>query len=97
MHNGTTPARGFWRPHQLVHHITLLELKAVRLTMEMFLDELRGHRVRLYEDNQAVMHILNNVTTRSSAIMAELRKLWRLLDENDIDLRAEYIRSAANV
>ena len=97
MHNGTTPARGFWRPHQLVHHITLLELKAVRLTVETFLDELRGHRVRLYEDNQAVMHILNNVTTRSPAIMAELRKLWRLLDENNIDLRAEFIRSAANV
>ena len=29
--------------------------------------------------------------------MTELRKLWWLLDTNDITLRARYIRSAANV
>jgi len=40
---------------------------------------------------------LTNVTSRSPALMAELRKLWRLLDLADISLRTRYIRSAANV
>jgi hypothetical protein len=95
--NNTTPARGFWRPHQLQYHITHLELLAVRLTVETFLDDLRGRRVKLFEDNQAVMYIINKLSTKSPEIMAELRRLWLLLDTNDIRLRAEYIRSAENV
>ena len=95
--NYTTPARGFFRPHQLQMHITHLELLAVRLTVETFLDDLRGRRVKLFEDNQAVMYIINKLSTKSPAIMTELRRLWLLLDTNDIRLRAEYIRSAENV
>lgn len=95
--NHTLPARGFWRPHQREDHITLNELRAVRLTVETFLERLKGKRVLLWEDNRAVMHILTNLTTRSPDIMVELRKLWYLLDTNDITLRARYIRSAANV
>jgi hypothetical protein len=30
-------------------------------------------------------------------MMTKLRKLWHLLDENGINIRARYIRSAANV
>ena len=30
-------------------------------------------------------------------MMDELRKLWELIDTNDISIRARYIRSAANV
>ena len=66
------------------------------LTVETFLDQLRGRRVRLFEDNQAVVTILTNATTRSPELMRELRKLWHLLDHNGIELQAEYIRSAAN-
>ena len=95
--NCTTPAHGFWRAAQRRLHITHLELKAVRYTVECFLKELRGHETLLWCDNQAVVHILTNVTSRSPELMAELRRLWLLLDCNDIKLRARYIRSAANV
>jgi hypothetical protein len=30
-------------------------------------------------------------------MMDELRKLWELIDTNNINIRARYIRSAANV
>jgi hypothetical protein len=30
-------------------------------------------------------------------MMAELRRLWRLLDVNDIGIRPRYIRSAASI
>jgi hypothetical protein len=95
--NGLRPTRGFWRASQRELHITLKELKAVRFTVETFLADLNGKRVLLWEDNQGVVAILTNVTSKSPALMTELRKLWWLLDTNDITLRARYIRSAANV
>eukprot|EP00873_Tetraselmis_striata_P028713 jgi/Tetstr1/448977/TSEL_036202.t1 len=40
---------------------------------------------------------MTTLTSRSWAMMAELRRLWYLLDSQGIRLRACYIRSAANV
>jgi hypothetical protein len=51
----------------------------------------------MHEDNQAIVAILNHLTFRSLAMMDELRKLWELIDTNDINIRARYIRSADNV
>eukprot|EP00873_Tetraselmis_striata_P036044 jgi/Tetstr1/456308/TSEL_043064.t1 len=78
------------------HHITWKELKAVRLAVESFLPHLAGRNVFLHEDNQAVCHVPSGLTSRSPGVMAELRRLWCLLDSHGIHLRARYIRSAAN-
>ena len=45
----------------------------------------------------AAVWILTSMVSRSPQLMHELRKLWYVLDAHDIDLRALYIRSAANV
>jgi hypothetical protein len=95
--NGLKPAAGAWRLHQKGLHITLKELKAVRFTVETFVRELNGKKVLMWEDNQAVVAVLTGLTSKSSALMSELRKLWWALDVNDISLRVKYIRSAANV
>ena len=95
--NEELEARGFWYGTDREKHITWKELKAVRLSVESFLPLLRGGRVLLHEDNQAVVGVLSNLTSRSPAMMSELRKLWYLLDNNDIWLQPRYIRSAANV
>lgn len=95
--NSSVPAHGFWRTAQRRCHITLLELKAVRFTVESFLQELKGKDVLHWCDNQAVVQVCTNVTSRSPSLMKELRKLWRLLDLADISLRTRYIRTAANV
>ena len=89
-------ARGSWRQHQQELGITLKELKAVRFGVEAFLSQLRGRYVRLDEDNMGVVYILGKLTTREPRIMRELRKVWRLLSENDISLEVHYIRSADN-
>ena len=91
------PAFGFWSRTEADLHITHRELIAVRLWVEWFLERVRGRRVLLYEDNQAVVAMLTTLVSRSPALMAELRKLVELLDTNDIALRALYIRSADNV
>ena len=51
----------------------------------------------LHEDNQAVVAILTKLTSRSPALMNELRKLWHIMDANDIAIRPRYIQSAANI
>jgi hypothetical protein len=50
-----------------------------------------------HEDNTGVVATLTKLTTRSPVMMAELRRLWYLLDVNDIRIRPRYIRLAANI
>ena len=95
--NETTESRGYWGLQDREEHITFKELKAVRHAVEVFLPQLQGRDVLLHEDNQAVVSILTHLTSRSPAMMCELRKLWFLLDSHDIRIRPQYIRSAANV
>ncbi len=52
--------------------------------------------VRLYCDNQAVVAMLSHFTSRNPELMRRMRRLWILLDLNDIELQARYIRSEAN-
>ena len=69
----------------------------MRYTVETFLRELAGRRVHLWEDNQAVVQVLTHQTSRSPALMRQLRRLWWTLDMHQIHLRVSYIRSEANV
>ena len=94
---GPRVSGGFWSTEErLLYHITLKELIAVRRGIETHRADLEGHVVRLWEDNAAVVHIIQNKTSRSFALMAELRLLLALLDELRIDLRPRYIRSHLN-
>lgn len=90
-------ARGFWTSPTREAHITLKELQAVRHAVETFLPHLQGRRVLLHEDNQSVIGVLTHLTSKSPAMMTELRKLWYLLDTCNISLRPRYIRSTANI
>eukprot|EP00873_Tetraselmis_striata_P000827 jgi/Tetstr1/421091/TSEL_012135.t1 len=65
--------------------------------VESFLPHFAGRRVLLHEDNHAVCNVLAGLTSRSPEMMAELRKLWYLLDINGLHMIARYIRSAANI
>ena len=95
--SGAPPAAGFWTAAEAAVHITWRELRAVRLFVQWYLDSLRGRRLLLHEDNQAVVAMLTSLTSRSPELMAELRSLVELLDFNEVSLRAVYIRSAENV
>jgi 8-oxo-dGTP pyrophosphatase MutT (NUDIX family) len=78
-------------------YISWKELKAVRLAVPSLPPLLRGRKILLHEDNQEVVAVLSHITCRSLAMMDDLRKLWELIDTNNISIRARYIRSAANV
>jgi len=56
----------------------------------------RGQHILLWEDNLAVVHIVCNGSSRSPALMAELRRLWGFMAEHNITLLPRYIRSEDN-
>ena len=88
---------GFATPGPAAHFPPQREWAKFGPLVVIVLKELAGRRVRLFEDNQAVVAILRHQTVRSPEMMEELRKLWWILDSNDIQLYPEYIRSADNV
>jgi hypothetical protein len=71
--NEQLEARGFWSAKDQQHHITWKDSKTVRLAVLSFLPLLRGRKVLLHEDNQAVVAVLCHLTSRSPAMMDELR------------------------
>lgn len=75
----TSEARGILSLDELARHITRKDLRAVRLG-ELSLRALAGRRVLLHEDNHAVVSALAGLTSRSPALMAELRLLRRVVD-----------------
>jgi hypothetical protein len=72
------------------------ELVAVRRGNVRFANNLRGHTVCLYEDNQAVVAIIKNHTSSSPLPMNELSLSMVLLEQLDIRLVPRYIRSELN-
>jgi hypothetical protein len=94
--NGRLEARGFWGPEDEHHHITWKALKAVGLAVLSFLPHLAGRNILLHEDNHAACYVVAGLTSRSPEMMNELRRLWYLLDTNNIHIRPRYIRSSAN-
>jgi hypothetical protein len=51
----------------------------------------------LHEDIQYVIGVLTHLTSRSPAMMCDLRKFFLLIDEFDIKIKTTYIRSSANI
>eukprot|EP00873_Tetraselmis_striata_P034755 jgi/Tetstr1/455019/TSEL_041876.t1 len=83
--------RPIYKPVETVYYMHIdssgygyKELKAAQYTVFTFLSELRGRHVPLHEDTMGVVYILANLTSRSPLLMTELRKLWYILDANDI-------------
>ena len=89
---------GFWSAWEAGKHITFRELRAVRLFLEHYVHSLRGRRLLLWEDNQAVVGILRGFTTRSAepAMRADLEEIIGVLEAESILLSVRYIRSKDN-
>lgn len=97
--NEVVPARSFHGADRQHLHINLLELGAVRLGLLSFVNFLKDPTtlVRLMTDSQVVMHVVNNGSSKSKAVMAELRRLHTTCRALGVTLRAEYLPSAVNM
>jgi hypothetical protein len=85
-------------------HITILELKTVRLALREGSRALRLARERgdklgggaLQEKNMG-MYVVNQWLSKSPAVMAELRKLHRLCGHHGLTLDLHHLPSALNL
>lgn len=97
--DGLVPARGYHADDRKALHINLLELGAVRLGLLSFVDFLREPAtiVRLRTDSRVAMEVINSGSSRSPALMQELRRLHKVATALGVTLRAEYLPSALNM
>ena len=94
---GVWEAKGLRDPHFRMKPITFLELRAVTDNLKAFSEDIRtGTHLRVWEDNEAVVHILNTMTTRSLALMKELRALHRVMLKLGISIESRYVPFAVN-
>ena len=89
-------ARGFWEKDERHMHITQLELRAVQRVLETGMSLLRERHLHIYTDNMAVKYVMTTGTSRSRAMMGDVRRIYRLLDANAVTLHLSYIPSKQN-
>ena len=93
------PAAGFFTVAQRDLHINVKEVVAVRFCLLAFGAQLLGEEglLRLRVDSRVAMHVINGFSSRSPALMDELRKLHAVAQRYRVTLRASWLPSVANV
>ena len=91
-------ASGLWDPSEMRQHINLLELKAVKLGLQSFLDHCRGKTVLVMSDNSTVVsHLKHQGGTKSWNMCQRTLDLLKWSLENNITLQSRYIPGQRNV
>lgn len=72
-------------------HITVKELVPVNLAISTWGEFMRNRRVRAICDNTAVVHIINNQSSRNPEVMVWVRNLVLLILKFNICLEAEHV------
>jgi ribonuclease HI len=94
----SVPARGLFIPTDAEPvSINQRELLAAILGLSTFLQVARSLHVNLLSDSQVSLAVVRNWTSRSPRLMALLRILRRLCEENGISLGLQYIPSVLNI
>eukprot|EP01094_Clydonella_sp_ATCC50884_P024628 TRINITY_DN6238_c1_g1_i1.p1 TRINITY_DN6238_c1_g1~~TRINITY_DN6238_c1_g1_i1.p1 ORF type:complete len:647 (-),score=118.45 TRINITY_DN6238_c1_g1_i1:15-1955(-) len=87
---------GVWTQEEERRHITWKELSAIRRTLEAAGDQIRGQSILVRADNVAAVAYVNKLTGKSAAMAEEARALWRLVTEQEAQIRAVYLPGAQN-
>ena len=85
-----------WDADLLPLHINFKELRDVHRSLLVCRSDLQGHSVLLFCHNTTVVQLLRKGTSSSPLLMAELRQVWRLLIDMQVDLVPVYIPSDDN-
>ena len=76
--------------------IQVLELYPILVLVGINASDMKDSVIRVRCDNQALVHCLNNLTSKNSSVMKLMRILVLYLLSNNISLVAEYISSKDN-
>lgn len=90
-------ARGFFSPEQRQLHINTKEVLAVRLSLESLEDLLAaGEVVSLFVDSQVALHVIEGLSSRSAPLLAELRRLHKVVQRLGVTLTGAWLPTAEN-
>jgi len=88
--------QGRWSRYMAGQHIMVRETAAVRLGLRSFLPVCAGKVVEAVVDNSASFYGVKHWASRSQGLMGQMRKIFSLLDREEITLVPRLIKSAAN-
>lgn len=89
-------AAGVWPETWKAFNIALLEFYPILLAFKLFGPEIKNSKVCLHTDNQAVMNIINNQTSKDPYIMVMVRDYVLTLLTHNIEVKAVYIPTKLN-
>ena len=95
--NKTAFVHGIWSKAESASHITHLELRGVLNSVKALLPRLSHRRTLLFVDNQAVVYIIRNFTSRSPVLMAELRGLVGICETANATLDVQWVPTDRNL
>ena len=85
-----------WHENGFTKDITVLELFPIVAAIFIWGNELRNKKIRFYCDNQAVVHILNTMTSKSPAVMMLMRVFTLQCLHYNCWVKASHISGAKN-
>lgn len=95
--NSSAEARGCHGVDRNGLHINCLELGAVTRALLSFRHLIpAGSIIRLRPDSMVALHVMRAGSSRSPALMSEMRDLFHLCNDMDVELRIEHVSSALN-
>ena len=94
---GTSWFYGQWPASWSTQHITLLELYPIVASLHAWAHTLRNKRILFFTDNLALVHIINQTSSRDPKIMVLLRRLVIIAMQFNIHFRSKWLPGCTNV
>ena len=97
-HLGSIPVSGTWQLKEKSLSINLRELKAIRLGLLHFSEDLEGKAVAVFSDNAtAIAYLRNQGGTLSRLLNNEAQKILRWAEEQEVSIIPQFIPGRNNV
>lgn len=78
-------------------NIAIKELLPIVLAVQLWSAQLRNRRILFFTDNEAVVHVINNTTSKVIEIMHLVRRLVSICLVNNVQFRAKHIPGRHNI
>ena len=83
--------QGSWPASWLDKHIAVRELFPIVLALKLWFSQLCGKRLLILCDNEAVVYVSNDQTSRDSNLMSLIRTMAVLVMQHNVILRAKHV------
>lgn len=85
-----------WRQREILADITFLELVPILLALHIWQKDLQNKKILFRSDNQALVCILNKLTSKSPRVMSLIRESVLIAMSNNIQFKAKHIPGVQN-